>query len=1417
MAEALLPSAEVGRLINLIPVGLKEAAIDSPTARATIVHYGEQVDLLERWLEEYMRVTNRLVAESSTLEGILNSFTSHALVPTTISEAMLDHDYDVLAMKRYSEGAKDYWMSMVSVVKRLSNLVVEPIRMFLQHDLKAFREARRSVDAAQKVFDNQSTRYASLSKTKEPSFLREEAFQLHEARRAYLRASLDFFAIAPQFRFSVDKLLVRIFCDQWKEMRNSRDTTAAIFQRGAGDMDRVKGWLTTMEESEKAFRRELHAARKQLEESAENATRPSREIEDYSTTLGSQYAHGHSTSVASGPRSPRKVGPKTPEKQGWLYLRTYASRPTRTVWVKRWSFLRNGVFGWLLQSSRAGGVEESERIGVLLCSARQAVNEERRFCFEVKTTKHTIVLQAESQNELQDWLSTFETAKSKALEDPASLASLGSPGLSNSDPAFAISNPPIPEFGASILAATEPGAPAEDTVGSLDRSGTLPAPGADYDRAASMDIARRATAADEGGQRDHASRIISKLDLHRKASPSIQSPTGPGTGGIASLIAASHGSINASGTIPMLPSAGDPEKPRAAFALALRDMPPSTLAPSTLANVPAPTNMSKAAVVVTGERGLSGALDKSGLPNSLLANMWGSSNTAYVNRLDRTEARPAPDVIMATQDNAPTTSQDSPTKAESTSHGTVPQLDLGPPAQRRARSQSPAKRNAAGRTEGNSAAQLKSDNTIPDFPNYYPLQLKTQDAQFRLLFPSVRRDERLLLVFRATWSPNDQQDFPGRIYVTPSSIYFYSNHLGLVLTSTVSLSSIDEATAAPGRECDFLFLHMKEGGPEGSTTRITIKTFLEPLRLLQRRINFLVTHSTATQPQSLESLIKALLKMETDVPDRTPSLESWEDVPPDTPADAQGHKRRGRSNTVQSELRAPMRVSTALNPYSTSAYDKAATKFKLPAQPVKYTPPGNLTLAAEREFDVSPKALFHVMFGDRSALWQLLQHEKHARNLKQGPWTEVGEGRLRRDFEYQVTTANLFGRESATTVRDYQIIDVNSDHLCYVVTDKATPWHLPFPNTYRLVSKVVITHVAKAKCKLAIFVKVEWLGEPWALKGMLGRQALHDLELDAADLADLVGDQVRKLETTSLELDKGAAGQSLELRRVGGRRTVGTLLKQGVESGLQSALGMLLASIVSVVQWLGKTIVANKVILAALLFSALWNTWYVQREGWMWWQERRAVRFMGRMGVKPEVVMSKAVYLGDLDELMGEHLNVVAGITDPGDGAAGGANTCYEVFVRDHAGFGEQAELVSVPSSSAPSSAVSRSRSSSAIRTQRTRRELGKYRHDLLVAMRMVNSVEREVVRSEWEDWVEGERRKCGQVGELLEKVRKGKDKKGKKGTVSGNETEIVVEHMGLSGATDAGGELDEWFREYCASCKAEGRKIDGVGGRKLL
>ena len=376
------------------PVGLKEAALDSPTFRATALHFAEQVEHVEKWLEGHCKVAQDL----QSLEHSINAWLQQTCPPSNISEAVLDHDYTLLATRRFTDAARDFWQDTFTSAKKGERTLVEPVKSFLNNELRVFKDARRNLDSAQKTFDNVLSRYAAQPKTKESSALREDAFQLHEARKAYLKASLDFCVQSPILRSSLDKLICRIFSQQWKEWKTSRETKAPAFTRWAAEMERIRGWGKEMENSERAFKRELLMARRQLEDSAEQAVRPSRELEDYA----------EKTAPFLGSSSPSN---QRPEKQGWLYVKSVTGKPARTIWTRRWYYVKSGIFGWLLQGQRSGGVEESERIGLLLCSIRPASQEERRFCFEVKTKQTGLVLQAESQTELTSWIDAFDLAK----------------------------------------------------------------------------------------------------------------------------------------------------------------------------------------------------------------------------------------------------------------------------------------------------------------------------------------------------------------------------------------------------------------------------------------------------------------------------------------------------------------------------------------------------------------------------------------------------------------------------------------------------------------------------------------------------------------------------------------------------------------------------------------------------------------------------------------------------------------------------------------------------------------------------------------------------------------------------------------------------------------------------------------------
>lgn len=475
---------------------------------------------------------------------------------------------------------------------------------------------------------------------------------------------------------------------------------------------------------------------------------------------------------------------------------------------------------------------------------------------------------------------------------------------------------------------------------------------------------RRSTGPDsESSARDHTSRIIQKLDLHRKSNNAAQSASPlPSVGsGIASLITASH---NAIPSMPLVTD-GDTTRGRSLTnrSLSNRNAPFTTLAPFTLANPPAPTSMSKAAVIVSNERGIGlGQADSTGgMPSGMMANLWGSSNWGFVNRFEHERLGQPNGTGSDLGPSSPMSDSSKHTGAEADTPTSTKQKSG--PGHRQTLS-----------LDGSSPTVVKPVATF-EHPSYYPLQLRIQDAQFRLFFPNVKREEPLVLVFRATWSPNDQQEFPGRAYVTTRNIYFYSNYFGLVLTTSIALDTIKEVTAAPGRDCDFLFLHTIP--PIGTDTpgRGTVKTFLEPLKLLQKRLNFLIQDSIAVEPLGLEEILKTLTKMESDGPARSPSMDSLEDVAGIDRANDGSNDQKPRQN-----LRAPIYIEKDLDinpPKAGNGRDVA--KFKFPTQPVNYVPQGNLVLAAEKTMDISAKALFHILFGDNSGVWQLLLHERQAR------------------------------------------------------------------------------------------------------------------------------------------------------------------------------------------------------------------------------------------------------------------------------------------------------------------------------------------------------------------------------------------------------------------------------------------------------
>ena len=121
------------------PVGLKEAALDSPSFRATAVHFCEQIDIIEKWLDGFTKSIVKVSHEVVTIETLIAGILTSSAPPPQLSEAALDHDYTLLALKRYKDIAREYWGTSILGMKRMESSIVDPIRAFSQGDLRSFK------------------------------------------------------------------------------------------------------------------------------------------------------------------------------------------------------------------------------------------------------------------------------------------------------------------------------------------------------------------------------------------------------------------------------------------------------------------------------------------------------------------------------------------------------------------------------------------------------------------------------------------------------------------------------------------------------------------------------------------------------------------------------------------------------------------------------------------------------------------------------------------------------------------------------------------------------------------------------------------------------------------------------------------------------------------------------------------------------------------------------------------------------------------------------------------------------------------------------------------------------------------------------------------------------------------------------
>ncbi|KAI9487540.1 MAG: hypothetical protein EXX96DRAFT_535688 [Benjaminiella poitrasii] len=393
---------------------LYDAITDSPIYRSTSLHFDDQLDLLEKWLESltkymksYVEKLNKFNLETNTLCKIV--------IPVGIDDFMIDPNFPGSVIKSFSDSLQTSLAFKTKLVSDLEDNLIQPLQLFIKTHLKEFKDFRKQHEKILERYEAQLYRYTSQSKAKEASAVREEAFRLYEARKSYVRMSGQHVVRILHFRSILEHFLVERFTlatnFHLKEFEGGSDSWLKL----QSNLISWKQWLSDDKDTCNYQLHQLQTSRITTESKYLNAIRPVRDLEKYNinavtATLNSRHSLDYSSSVLFNNEN------QMSHKWGYLF-----ARGTRNYWTRRWFFLYDGCFGSVNvnpTAKRKGTITMGERVSVLLCDIKPITDVDRRYCFEVMCAHQPpFVLQAETDDEMREWIGAFEKSKRLMLEN----------------------------------------------------------------------------------------------------------------------------------------------------------------------------------------------------------------------------------------------------------------------------------------------------------------------------------------------------------------------------------------------------------------------------------------------------------------------------------------------------------------------------------------------------------------------------------------------------------------------------------------------------------------------------------------------------------------------------------------------------------------------------------------------------------------------------------------------------------------------------------------------------------------------------------------------------------------------------------------------------------------------------------------
>lgn len=426
--------------MQLVTVALNEASIDSPTFRAYVNYYQSKVNQFEEWInrtvkyvdESFIPAVDRFSkVKSNVLADFLPS-------PMVLGNGFVaNQSFASAIVTNFKTDYTDFVERLASVIASSDSLYTGALMDLLTSAIEPYNVKRKNFDYYQNKYDSMLIQYQGLQNSPNHTnakYLLNETQGVFDIKRSYLDASLNLIRAIAMLKLSVDKFLMSVVGQVNERNKFTFKKTGKVVNLAPEIEHYYKDYSAWVKSSIKSAK-DLHASLQKAQDFIYDQTlkdmEPTDDLQHYTMKGLSNFNDSYEWSAKN-----------VPKKAGWLFMKTtVGSGPsTREIWVRRWCYLDDIIFGIFLLSPSGTYVEETDKFGIELLTYKYLPDNPRRFCFEIKindkrpgSKQITLTLQADNIVELRSWLQIFHISAQKyqsLLGDGSPKAAFGDKRLS---------------------------------------------------------------------------------------------------------------------------------------------------------------------------------------------------------------------------------------------------------------------------------------------------------------------------------------------------------------------------------------------------------------------------------------------------------------------------------------------------------------------------------------------------------------------------------------------------------------------------------------------------------------------------------------------------------------------------------------------------------------------------------------------------------------------------------------------------------------------------------------------------------------------------------------------------------------------------------------------------------------------------